>query len=56
LGQDVAGSFENGQTHHRNVLATVRSKDAAGARRAMLEHLNDSERIMRQALAARKSE
>ena len=51
LGFDVPGSSEHALRYHRAIFEQVRSGDAEAARQAMREHLNDSEDVMRHALA-----
>jgi len=50
LGFDVPTSFDHGLKYHRRIFEAVRNGDAAEAREAMLEHIVDSEDLMRQAL------
>jgi len=51
LGFDVPGSSDHTLRYHRAIFEQVRSGDAEGARQAMREHLDDSEDVMRHALA-----
>lgn len=50
VGFLVPGSFDNGLMHHERLIAAVKLQDAAAARRAMQEHLRDSQRILRKGL------
>jgi GntR family transcriptional repressor for pyruvate dehydrogenase complex len=47
----VSGSREGGRVHHERILAHVIARDEDGARRAMGEHMDESERILDEALA-----
>lgn len=46
LGFPVAGAFRSALAHHERILAAVKAHDAAAARAAMTDHLQESERIM----------
>lgn len=50
LGVSVPGSAQRALAFHRAIYAQVQAGKVAGARQAMLEHLLDSEDVMRQAL------
>lgn len=49
----VEGGPQRGQAHHRKILATVRDRDAAAARRAMEDHLAQVKRDSEAAVRAR---
>lgn len=51
LGIAVDGSREEGCRHHQLILERVAAHDEAGARRAMAAHMDDSERILDEAIA-----
>jgi len=42
----VIGSTRSGLHHHRNIIERVAARDAVGAEKAMLAHLEDSERYL----------
>jgi GntR family transcriptional repressor for pyruvate dehydrogenase complex len=55
LGFDVPGSPARAQEFHHAIYTAVQVGDPERARQAMREHLFDSEKVMRQALALRAS-
>jgi GntR family transcriptional repressor for pyruvate dehydrogenase complex len=50
IGLAVAGAPEEGVSHHTRILDKVARHDAEGARKAMRDHMDDSERILRRAI------
>jgi len=50
LGFLVPGAFDNGLMHHERLIAAVRAHDGNAAKKAMQEHLRDSQRILREGL------
>jgi GntR family transcriptional repressor for pyruvate dehydrogenase complex len=50
IGYLAPGSFDNGLMHHERLIAAVKAQDATAARKAMQEHLRDSQRILREGL------
>ncbi len=51
MGLDVPEAPAHGLRHHRAIFAQVAAGNVDGARQAMLDHIVDSENIMRKALA-----
>jgi len=54
VGFDVPGTPERAYTFHRRILDQVTTANAAGARRAMQEHLAESEQTILKAMKLRK--
>lgn len=51
LGVSVDGAREEGCRHHQRILEHVAARDVEGARQAMSDHLDSSERILDRAIA-----
>ena len=50
LGFLVPGAIDNGLMHHERLIAAVKMQDGTAAKKAMQEHLRDSQRILREGL------
>jgi GntR family transcriptional repressor for pyruvate dehydrogenase complex len=50
VGFQVPGALDNGLMHHERILAAVQAHDPRAARKAMQQHLHDSQRILLEGL------